>query len=69
MKPGEEVWLLAGLHAFAVLRPADEAASSEGAGRAAGPRRQLVCTCYISGMMDGEAVESVRSRLEDVVLI
>ncbi|KAL3959392.1 hypothetical protein ACCO45_007554 [Purpureocillium lilacinum] len=68
-KPGDEVWLLAGLHAFAVLRPADEAASSEGAGRAAGPRRQLVCTCYISGMMDGEAVESVRSRLEDVVLI
>ncbi|KAJ6440201.1 ankyrin and HET domain-containingprotein [Purpureocillium lavendulum] len=69
-RPGDEIWLAPGLHAFAVLRPIEADESGDGGGEAKDASRyEFVGTCYISGMMDGEVADLVSSRMVDVVLV
>jgi hypothetical protein len=70
-RPGDEVWVLPGGNAPAVLRSVQAGGlvkeGSQGEGDA--KRYQLVGSCYISGMMHGEITEFVKARLEDIELI
>ncbi|KAL7623788.1 hypothetical protein AAE478_005341 [Parahypoxylon ruwenzoriense] len=70
-KPGDEVWILPGLNAPAVLRPAAAESKSESESDAEGrvPRYEFVGSSYISGMMHGGLEDSLRSRLQDIELV
>ena len=71
-RSGDEVWVLPGSNAPAVLRPTqagglDEERDTPGGGD--GKRYQLVGSCYISGMMHGEITDFVKARLENIELV
>ncbi|KAK2616988.1 hypothetical protein QQS21_000077 [Conoideocrella luteorostrata] len=66
-KPKDEVWVLPGLNAFAVLRPIELDATANN--EIGGKRYEFMGSSYIGGMMYGEVVPLLKSKLEDIILI
>lgn len=73
---GDEVWVLPGLNAPAVLREVDGGASGNMADRLAGvsideevPRYALIGISYVHGIMNGEAICGRETELRGVSLI
>lgn len=61
-KPGDELWLLAGLHAPAILRPRPRDADNEG------PRKfEFFGASYIYGLMEGKI--DIKNKLQDIILV
>ncbi|KAI0596488.1 heterokaryon incompatibility protein-domain-containing protein [Biscogniauxia sp. FL1348] len=69
-KPGDEVWIVPGLNAPAVLRPVAEELKSDSDAEGGGvPRYEFLGSCYISGMMHGGLADSLTSQLQDIELV
>lgn len=62
-KPGDEMWLIAGLHAPAILRPRPRDAEETG------PRKlEFFGASYIYGLMEGK-IDIANKKLQDIVLV
>ncbi|KAI1491898.1 hypothetical protein F5X96DRAFT_678080 [Biscogniauxia mediterranea] len=66
---GDEVWILPGLNAPAVLRPVAAESKSDSDAEGGVPRYEFFGSCYISGMMHGGLADSLKSRLQDIELV
>lgn len=64
-KPQDEVWVIPGLNAFAILRPTDD----DPAACDCVKRYVFMGSAYISGMMHGEVVPLLNSKIENIELI
>ncbi|MBE3041473.1 HET domain-containing protein, partial [Candidatus Bathyarchaeota archaeon] len=74
-KGGDEVWVVPGLRAPAVLRRVDEV-GGDMADRLEGmvleegvPRYEFVGVSYVHGIMDGEAIRGKEDELQDIALV
>lgn len=61
-REGDEVWVLAGLNAPAVLR-------GSGSGGEGGRRYEFIGSCYVHGLMNGEVGKSGSVSLMDIELV
>ncbi|KAI1640004.1 heterokaryon incompatibility protein-domain-containing protein [Biscogniauxia mediterranea] len=69
VKLGDEVWILPGLNAPAVLRPVVAESKSDSDAEGGVPRYEFFGSCYISGMMHGGLADSLKSGLQDIELV
>lgn len=69
VKPGDQVWILPGLNAPAVLRSVKAESSEGSSGKKEGSRFEFIGSSYINGLMGGGQADRLKDGLKDLELV